>query len=208
MTSNATNRSAVVGEIGDNVTIDVQSGDFDFLIDLDGQARGTSTSTSGAIGDVGFSSATVVFNSSADLTVGTAGSISAADDINIGAYINYDHATESFIDQDGGSADGRGAIGSHGIEYRVEVFQGRPLRIDDLALVIEDDPRRNAVEIPLLHVVLGGLHRRAANRERGDVPGWVLITLMTAGLVTILWALAGTQLAALFTEAISSVTGP
>ena len=60
----------------------------------------------------------------------------------------------------------------------------------------------------VLHVVLGGLHRRAANRERGDVPGWVLITLMTAGLVTILWALAGTQLAALFTEAISSVTGP
>jgi len=57
-------------------------------------------------------------------------------------------------------------------------------------------------------VVLGGLQRRGANRERGDVPGWVLITLMTAGLVTILWKLAGDQLAALFTRAISSVTGP
>ena len=58
------------------------------------------------------------------------------------------------------------------------------------------------------HVLLGGPHRRATNRERGDVPGWVLITLMTAGLVTILWKLAGDQLAALFTQAISSVTGP
>jgi hypothetical protein len=58
------------------------------------------------------------------------------------------------------------------------------------------------------HVLLGGPQRRATNRERGDVPGWVLITLMTAGLVTILWKLAGDQLAALFTQAISSVTGP
>lgn len=58
------------------------------------------------------------------------------------------------------------------------------------------------------YVVLGGLQRRATNRERGDVPGWVLITLMTAGLVTILWTLAGTQLEALFNKAMASVTGP
>ena len=57
-------------------------------------------------------------------------------------------------------------------------------------------------------VVLGVLHRREIHRERGDVPGWVLITLMTAGLVTILWKLAGDQLAALFTQAMNSVTGP
>ena len=29
--------------------------------------------------------------------------------------------------------------------------------------------------------------------ERGDVPGWVLVTLMTAGLVTALWLVAGTR---------------
>jgi hypothetical protein len=58
------------------------------------------------------------------------------------------------------------------------------------------------------YVVLGGLQRRATSRERGDVPGWVLITLMTAGLVTILWKLAGDQLAALFTQAMNSVSGP
>jgi len=60
----------------------------------------------------------------------------------------------------------------------------------------------------LSHVVCGGLERRAGERERGDVPGWVLITLMTAGLVTVLWALADTQLKMLFTKAMNSVTGP
>ncbi|EWT00239.1 hypothetical protein N865_16700 [Intrasporangium oryzae NRRL B-24470] len=44
--------------------------------------------------------------------------------------------------------------------------------------------------------------------DRGDVPGWVLITLMTAGLVTVLWAVAGDQLEQLFTDAIAGVTGP
>jgi hypothetical protein len=58
------------------------------------------------------------------------------------------------------------------------------------------------------HVVLGGVERRATDRERGDVPGWVLITLMTAGLVTILWTLADTQLRTLFSDAMKSVTGP
>ena len=58
------------------------------------------------------------------------------------------------------------------------------------------------------HVVRGTLERRVTDRERGDVPGWVLITLMTAGLVTILWSLAATQLTALFTRAMTSVTGP
>lgn len=58
------------------------------------------------------------------------------------------------------------------------------------------------------HVLLAGRRRDVSNRDRGDVPGWVLITLMTAGLVTILWKLAGDQLAALFTQAMGSVTGP
>ena len=45
-------------------------------------------------------------------------------------------------------------------------------------------------------------------RDRGDVPGWVLVTLMTAGLVITLWAVAGPALSRVFTDAISSVTGP
>ncbi|NBY15133.1 MAG: hypothetical protein EBQ72_02110, partial [Actinobacteria bacterium] len=36
--------------------------------------------------------------------------------------------------------------------------------------------------------------RSVLNDERGDVPGWVLITVMTAGLVVGIWAIAGPQL--------------
>jgi len=42
--------------------------------------------------------------------------------------------------------------------------------------------------------------------DRGDVPGWVLITLMTAGLVVILWGVAGPLLQNVFTQAIDRVT--
>lgn len=50
--------------------------------------------------------------------------------------------------------------------------------------------------------------RLAAADDRGDVPGWVLITIMTAGLVTALWAVAGPRLVDLFQDAVSGVTGP
>ena len=43
--------------------------------------------------------------------------------------------------------------------------------------------------------------------ERGDVPGWVLITLMTAALVILIWALAGPALSQIFENAIAKVTG-
>lgn len=46
-----------------------------------------------------------------------------------------------------------------------------------------------------------------ADDERGDVPGWVLITLMTAGLVVLIWALAGPALVGLFEQAIDRVSG-
>jgi hypothetical protein len=48
--------------------------------------------------------------------------------------------------------------------------------------------------------------RLGVDRERGDVPGWVLITLMTAGLVIVIWAVAGPSLADVFGQAISRVT--
>jgi hypothetical protein len=41
--------------------------------------------------------------------------------------------------------------------------------------------------------------------ERGDVPGWVMITLMSAVLVAALLALAGPALEALFTQAMDKV---
>ncbi len=50
--------------------------------------------------------------------------------------------------------------------------------------------------------------RERLEGEGGDVPGWVLITIMTAGLVTALWAVADEQLKDLFNRALGSVKGP
>jgi hypothetical protein len=46
---------------------------------------------------------------------------------------------------------------------------------------------------------------RLRHEDRGDVPGWVLVTLMTAGLVIGIWALAGEALQNVFTEAMNRV---
>lgn len=43
--------------------------------------------------------------------------------------------------------------------------------------------------------------------DRGDVPGWVLVTLMTAGLVITIWAVASPRLEEVFNHAIDSVVG-
>ncbi|QKJ19184.1 hypothetical protein [Microbacterium hominis] len=57
-----------------------------------------------------------------------------------------------------------------------------------------------------VRVALDDLHD-LHDDERGDVPGWVLITLMTAGLVVLIWALAGPALEGLFQQAIQRVSG-
>ena len=49
------------------------------------------------------------------------------------------------------------------------------------------------------------LRRLNVSGDRGDVPGWVLVTLMTAGLVIGLWSVAGDALENVFTEAMNRV---
>lgn len=49
--------------------------------------------------------------------------------------------------------------------------------------------------------------RSLLSDESGDVPGWVLVTLMTAGLVVLIWAVAGPALSSLFEHAIQRVSG-
>lgn len=56
----------------------------------------------------------------------------------------------------------------------------------------------------LTTVGLPGLRRRLAD-DRGDVPGWVLVTLMTAGLVIGLWTVADDALQNVFTQAMTRV---
>ena len=50
------------------------------------------------------------------------------------------------------------------------------------------------------------LRMRLEHREdRGDVPGWVLVTVMTAGLCAALYGIANDQLSRLLTDALNSV---
>lgn len=50
--------------------------------------------------------------------------------------------------------------------------------------------------------------RAIAADERGDVPGWVLIVLMTSALVAAIWAVAQGKLVAIVDRALSTVCGP
>ncbi|HEU5045053.1 MAG TPA: hypothetical protein VFT75_13055 [Nocardioidaceae bacterium] len=63
----------------------------------------------------------------------------------------------------------------------------------------------------LMTLRLAGIRLVAVGRrrhtERGDVPGWVLVTVMTAGLVAALWAVAGDTLTTMLSDALASVTG-
>lgn len=50
--------------------------------------------------------------------------------------------------------------------------------------------------------------RSRQRSDRGDIPGWVLITIMTAGLVTLIWGVANTELKNILQTALNSVTKP
>jgi hypothetical protein len=41
--------------------------------------------------------------------------------------------------------------------------------------------------------------------DRGDVPGWVLVTVMSAGIVMALWGLAEGELKSMLRSALNSV---
>lgn len=56
----------------------------------------------------------------------------------------------------------------------------------------------------LTHGPVGG-RRRSDRDERGDVPGWVLVTVMTAGLVGAIWLIAEPQLKSMLRSALNSV---
>jgi hypothetical protein len=59
-----------------------------------------------------------------------------------------------------------------------------------------------------LYVLVQSRLLSGGERDRGDVPGGVLITLMTAGLVTVLWGVAGPKLGDILSGALDSVKGP
>lgn len=43
--------------------------------------------------------------------------------------------------------------------------------------------------------------------QRGDVPGWVLVVLMTTGLVTAIWTIAAPRLTAILRNSLDAMNG-
>ena len=48
---------------------------------------------------------------------------------------------------------------------------------------------------------------KALNDDRGDVPGWVLVVLMTTGLVTAIWTVAAPRLSAILKNSLDAMNG-
>ena len=46
-----------------------------------------------------------------------------------------------------------------------------------------------------------------ASSEQGDVPGWVLVVLMTTGLVTAIWTIAAPRLTTILRNSLDSMNG-
>lgn len=53
-----------------------------------------------------------------------------------------------------------------------------------------------------LHLALVAPRQRD---ERGDVPGWVLVTVMSAGIVMAIWGVARQELTTMLRSALNSV---
>ncbi len=60
--------------------------------------------------------------------------------------------------------------------------------------------KETPMEIPIMHSL-----EELDSYENGDVPGWVLITLMTIAVATAIWAVAQDRLVELFNEGLSSI---
>lgn len=61
--------------------------------------------------------------------------------------------------------------------------------------------------IARMQAVLASLSEES-QKDRGDIPGWVLVTVMTAGLVVAVWSVADDQLKTVLTNALRGVSQP
>ena len=70
------------------------------------------------------------------------------------------------------------------------------------------------VELALTRTAIEASRRIQRNRivkklseERGDVPGWVLVVLMTTGLVTAIWTIAAPRLTTILKNSLDAMNG-
>lgn len=65
---------------------------------------------------------------------------------------------------------------------------------------LNTERKETAMEMPIMHSL-----EEQLTYEDGDVPGWVLITLMTIAVATAIWAVAQDRLVELFNEGLNSI---
>jgi hypothetical protein len=72
-----------------------------------------------------------------------------------------------------------------------------------------EDTVNKRVEIFLLSKYLQAreVSTHFLTNERGDVPGWVLVVLMTTGLVTGIWTLAAPRIQSILRNSLDSMNG-
>jgi hypothetical protein len=87
------------------------------------------------------------------------------------------------------------------------------------ALEINEDHSENSSGYILYWILMGKIYsflirakifalelkRDLIDDERGDVPGWVLVVLMTTGLITAIWAIAEPRLSQLLRSSLDSM---
>lgn len=59
----------------------------------------------------------------------------------------------------------------------------------------------------LIEMKSGQITQESIRSERGDVPGWVLVVLMTTGLVTAIWTIAAPRLSAILRNSLDAMNG-
>lgn len=82
-----------------------------------------------------------------------------------------------------------------------DVLDRNRLRIEEFTITLS---------IRLLNIYLRFTKSRAfkaISDQRGDVPGWVLVVLMTTGLVTAIWTIAAPRLTAILRNSLDSMNG-
>lgn len=62
--------------------------------------------------------------------------------------------------------------------------------------------KRGVIGVRNWHITEGTIRS-----ERGDVPGWVLVVLMTTGLVTAIWTIAAPRLSAILRNSLDAMNG-
>jgi hypothetical protein len=82
-----------------------------------------------------------------------------------------------------------------------EVISKKQLRIEELSINITFKFQ------DLYNRIRKSRAFKAVSDQRGDVPGWVLVVLMTTGLVTAIWTIAAPRLTAILRNSLDSMNG-